>query len=120
MTEARQKLGKLGEELAARFLERRGFTILARNHRTPLGELDIIARDRRHLLFVEVKTRRSAAFGAPAEAVGAHKQRQVMRAAQWYLAAAGDRGLQPRFDVIAVIAGRGEPVISHIANAFTA
>lgn len=118
MTEARQNLGRLGEELAARHLEQRGFTILARNHRTPVGELDIIARDRRHLLFVEVKTRRSTAFGAPAEAVGAHKQRQILRAAQWYLAAGRFSGLQPRFDVIAVIAGRGEPAISHIPNAF--
>ncbi len=108
----------MGEEAAARFLEKRGFTLLARNYRTPVGELDIIARDRQHLLFVEVKTRRSAAFGAPAEAVGAHKQRQIVRAAQWYLATARYPDLQPRFDVIAVLVGSGEPVISHIPNAF--
>jgi putative endonuclease len=118
VTEARLHLGKRGEELAARFLEKRGFILLARNHRTPVGELDIIARDRKHLLFVEVKTRRSAAFGVPAEAVGAHKQRQIIRSAQWYLATVRYPDLQPRFDVIAVIAGRGEPVISHIPNAF--
>jgi putative endonuclease len=118
MTQARLSLGKQGEELAARHLEQRGFIILARNHRTPIGELDIIARDRRHLLFIEVKTRRSAAFGVPAEAVGAHKQRQVVRAAQWYLATARYPDLQPRFDVIAIIAGPGEPVITHIPNAF--
>jgi putative endonuclease len=118
MTQARLSLGKQGEELAARYLEQRGCTIVARNHRTPIGELDIIARDRKHLLFVEVKTRRSTAFGTPAEAVGAHKQRQILRAAQWYLASARYPDLQPRFDVIAVIAGRGEPVISHIPNAF--
>ena len=118
MSEARQSLGKMGEELAARALEQRGYTILARNYRTPIGELDIIARDRRHLLFVEVKTRRTTAFGVPAEAVGPHKQRQIARAARWYLAAAGDHGLQPRFDVIAVILNRGEPVINHITNAF--
>jgi putative endonuclease len=118
VTEARLSLGKLGEELAARHLEQRGFTILARNHRTPVGELDIIARDRRHLLFVEVKTRRGTAFGMPAEAVGARKQRQILRAAQWYLSVGRFPDLQPRFDVIAVIAGRGEPAISHIPNAF--
>lgn len=118
MTEARLSLGRQGEELAARYLERRGCTILARNHRTPLGELDLIARDRAHLLFVEVKTRRSAAFGAPAEAVDARKQRQIVRAAQWYLASCRHPDLQPRFDVIAVIAGPGEPVITHISNAF--
>jgi putative endonuclease len=118
MTEARQSLGKAGEELAARYLERRGCTILARNHRTPVGELDLIARDRSHLLFVEVKTRRTVAFGVPAEAVGPRKQRQIVRAAQWYLAGTRHPGLQPRFDVIAVIIGSAEPVISHIPNAF--
>lgn len=118
MTEARLSLGRTGEELAVRHLEGRGFTIVARNHRTPVGELDIIARDRRHLLFVEVKTRRGMLFGAPAEAVGAHKQRQILRAAQWYLASKGHPGLQPRFDVIAVIVGTGEPAITHIPNAF--
>ena len=118
MTQARLSLGKTGEELAARHLAERGFTILARNYRTPVGELDIIARDRRHLLFVEVKTRRSSRFGVPAEAVGAHKQRQIIRAAQWYLVSTRIPDLQPRFDVIAVIAGGGEPEITHIPNAF--
>lgn len=118
MTEARLGLGRLGEDLAARYLERRGYTILARNVRTPVGELDIVARDRGHLLFIEVKTRRSHAYGVPAEAVGARKQRQIVRAAQWYLVSARHPGLQPRFDVIAVTAGPGEPVLSHIPNAF--
>jgi len=120
MTQARLSLGQRGEELAARALEQRGYTILARNYRTPIGELDIVARDRQHLLFVEVKTRRTAAFGVPAEAVGAHKQRQIMRAAQWYLANARYPDLQPRFDVIAVLVGRDAPVITHIPNAFGA
>lgn len=118
MTQARLSLGKQGEELAARHLEQRGFTILARNHRTPVGELDIVARDRRHLLFVEVKTRRGMAYGAPAEAVGAHKQRQILRAAQWYLASRRFPELQPRFDVISIIIDKDEPAISHIPNAF--
>lgn len=118
MTQARLSLGRHGEELAVRHLEAHGFTVLARNHRTPVGELDIVARDRRHLLFVEVKTRRGTAFGAPAEAVGAHKQRQIVRAAQWYLASRNFSGLQPRFDVIAVIVGSSEPAITHIPNAF--
>lgn len=118
MTEARQSLGRLGEDLAVRHLEQRGFTILARNYRTPVGELDIVARDRRHLLFIEVKTRRGTAYGTPAEAVGAHKQRQILRTAQWYLGSRRALDLQPRFDVIAVIIGGDEPSISHIQNAF--
>jgi putative endonuclease len=118
MTQARQRLGKRGEELAAQHLERRGYTILARNYRTPLGELDLIARDRQHLLFIEVKTRRTTHFGAPAEAVGTHKQRQIVRAAQWYLASAHHPDLQPRFDVISILTGHNEPIITHIPNAF--
>jgi putative endonuclease len=118
MTQARLSLGKQGEALAADYLVERGFTILARNHRTPVGELDIVARDRRYLLFVEVKTRHGTAFGLPAEAVGPHKQRQILRAAQWYLAAENHSELQPRFDVIAVIVGSGAPAITHIPNAF--
>ena len=118
MTQARLSLGQRGEELAALALEQRGYTILARNYRTPVGELDIVARDRQHLLFVEVKTRRTAAFGVPAEAVGAQKQRQIMRVAQWYLANARYPDLQPRFDVIAVLVGHDAPVITHIPNAF--
>lgn len=118
MTQARLNLGKQGEELAARHLEQRGFKIVARNYRTPVGELDIIARDRCHLLFVEVKTRRGTAFGTPAEAVGAHKQRQIVRAAQWYLSSRSFPDLQPRFDVIAVLTGGSEPALSHIQNAF--
>jgi putative endonuclease len=118
VTQARLSLGKQGEALAADYLADRGFTILARNHRTPVGELDLIARDRRYLLFVEVKTRKGTTFGLPAEAVGAHKQRQILRAAQWYLASGKHPELQPRFDVIAVIVGPGEPAITHIPNAF--
>jgi len=118
VTQARLCLGRTGEELAARHLVDHGFTILARNYRTPVGELDLIVRDRQHLVFVEVKTRRGTAFGTPAEAVGAHKQRQIVRASQWYLSSTNGSALQPRFDVIAVIIGSGEPAITHIPNAF--
>ena len=121
MTEERLALGRWGEAAASRFLQRCGYRIVARNLRTPVGEIDIIARDRRLLLFVEVKTRRSAAFGAPAEAVGPTKQRQILRAAQWYLADHPPGRLQPRFDVIAVMPGpAGEPDCEHIENAFGA
>lgn len=118
MTQARLSLGRQGEELAARFLEGRGCTVIARNYRTPLGELDLVARDGRYLLFVEVKARRGTTFGLPAEAVGSRKQRQILRAAQCYLGSRGDSGLQPRFDVISVLFGPGEPLITHLPDAF--
>jgi putative endonuclease len=118
MTEARLALGKWGEEEAARYLRRLGMSIVERNLRTPVGEIDLIARQGKLLVFVEVKTRRSDAFGAPQEAVGRTKQRQIVRAAQWYLGGGRGKGLQPRFDVIAVRPGSDGAMIEHIADAF--
>ena len=119
MTEARLVLGRWGEDAAAAFLRKRGYRILARNLRTPVGEIDIVAGNRRLLLFVEVKTRRSAAYGVPAEAVGPAKQRQILRSAQWYLGEHPPGRLQPRFDVIAVMPDAGgAPRCEHIENAF--
>lgn len=118
MTEARLSLGKWGEEMAAAFLQRAGATLVARNYKTPVGEIDIIARQGKLLLFVEVKTRRSVAFGTPQEAVGPTKQRQIIRTAQWYLKSGGGQGLQPRFDVIAVRPAPGGAEIEHIVDAF--
>lgn len=118
MTQERLSLGAWGEEQAVRFLESRKLRILARNFTTPIGEVDIIACNRKEVIFVEVKTRRSNAFGGPFAAVGARKQRQILRAAQWYLAQNKSR-LQPRFDVIGVMPGaRGEAQIDHLPAAF--
>ena len=121
MSEARLSLGLWGEEQAVLHLRRQGWTIVERNLRTPVGEVDIIARSGKILAFVEVKTRRSAAFGLPQEAVGPRKQRQILRAAQWYLngEGVGNRRLQARFDVIAILAAtEGEMRLEHIVNAF--
>jgi putative endonuclease len=118
MTEARLSLGRWGEEQAARYLRRKGLKILAQNLRTPVGEIDIIARHGKMMVFVEVKTRRSLAYGTPQEAVGPTKQRQILRAAQWYLSDVGAVGAQSRFDVVAIVAGREETQIEHIPDAF--
>ncbi len=120
MTEARLALGQWGEELAVNYLVAHGWKILARNFRAPVGEIDIIARNRTSLLFVEVKTRRTTFFGTPQEAVGSRKQRQIIRTAQWYLQEHKLGHLQPRFDVIAIIAteaGRGR--VEHFEHAFS-
>jgi putative endonuclease len=112
------KLGSWGEEVAAAYLRKKGMKILARNVRLPVGELDIVAQHGRILVFVEVKTRRGVSHGYPQEAVGATKQRQILRAAQWYLAERKLDRLQPRFDVIAV-RGDGEVAdIQHFPGAF--
>lgn len=118
MTEARLSLGRSGEDAATLYLTTQGYRIIARNLRTPVGEIDIVARKNKNLIFVEVKTRRSLAFGSPQEAVGPRKQRQIIRAAQWVLSDAQHRGLQPRFDVIAILYLPSGPQIEHIVNAF--
>jgi putative endonuclease len=118
MTETRLSLGRYGEEAAALYLAAQGYRVVTRNLRTPVGEIDIIAQRAKTLIFVEVKTRRSLVYGAPQEAVGPRKQRQIIRAAQWYLSDAQHRGLQPRFDVIAILYLPSGPQIEHIVNAF--
>lgn len=118
MTEQRLKLGARGEDAAARFLQKNKARIVARNLRTPVGEIDIIARRKKQLLFVEVKTRSSSCYGTPAESVGPRKQRQIIRAAQWYLQQGNGAGLQPRFDVIAVSCQGAELEIEHFPDAF--
>jgi len=81
--------GQLAEDLAARFLERRGLTLLARNFRCRGGELDLVCRDGATLVFVEVRLRRNAAFGGAAASITARKQQRVILAARHYLAAHG-------------------------------
>lgn len=120
MTEARLSLGRMGEDAAARYLQRLGMKILQRNVNTPVGEIDLVARQRRTLIFVEVKTRRNSAFGPPAEAVGLRKQRQIIRAAKWYLNDKPGKGLQPRFDVVSILVNGNDLEIEHIPGAFEA
>lgn len=102
-TDPRRALGRAGEQLAAEHLERRGYAILARNHLTRWGELDLIAFDGRTLVFCEVKTRRSATR-TPLEAITPDKARRVRRMAAAWLAEAPGRPSAPelRFDAIAV------------------
>lgn len=120
MSEQRLALGAYGEEVAAAYLCEQGYTLLERNFRCPLGEIDIIAKQRDYLVFVEVKTRRGIRFGVPQEAVGLQKQRQLIRVAQWYLKKPGGNRHQPRFDVIAILAPKGRtPEVNHIEDAFS-
>ena len=105
MTDPRRALGAAGEAAAAALLRRRGYRILARNVRTRFGELDLVARDGETLCFVEIKTRRSLAFGWPQEAVTRRKQWHLVRMAQWYLKARRLADVPARFDVVAVLMG---------------
>ena len=118
VTYARQELGRLGEELAVRELERRGYAITARRYRTRCGEIDIVAEDAGTLVFVEVKARADARFGTAAEAVTEWKQRRLVRMARDYLAReeVGDRLC--RFDVVAIMFDGPEPLVEVFQGAF--
>jgi putative endonuclease len=119
VSRARQTLGKIGEDLACRALEQRGYAILARRYRRRRGELDIIARDGRDVVFVEVKAREGGAFGEAAEAVSALKRQRMMRLALDYLARHHLTECPCRFDVVSIQIGPGEPAIEVYRNAFS-
>ena len=120
--EISKRIGRLGEDFAARWLEYRGCEILERNFRTKYGEVDIIARSEKHLMFIEVKTRSNDKFGQPREAVTYYKQKRIVYAAEEYIKANSyDRNL--RFDVIEVyFASRYDSrpeKMTHIKSAFS-
>lgn len=120
-TDLRHLLGRAGEDAALAHLRRLGFELVARNHRTRFGELDLVVFDRATLVFCEVKTRR-AGSGHPWDALGPAKQRQVRRMAAAYLAEVPDRPYADdmRFDAIGVVIdARGRLVrLDHLEGAF--
>ena len=120
MSRARVILGKIGEDLACRELERRGYAIIARRYRRRRGELDIIARDGHTTVFVEVKARKGHAFGNAAEAVTADKQRRIVDLAADYMARYRPTNGRCRFDVVSIHLEDGEPVVEVYQNAFDA
>jgi putative endonuclease len=120
MTLARQELGKIGEDLAVRELERRGYAITARRYRTRCGEIDIVAERDGVLVFVEVKARGDAEFGTAAEAVTPWKQRRLTRMAKDYLTRERIADRPCRFDVVTVMFDRADPVLEVYVNAFDA
>lgn len=116
----RYEKGRIGEDLAADFLEKQGLEILIRNFRCPIGEIDLVGRDGRTLVFVEVKSRSGAGYGLPQESVSWTKQKRLTRLAQWYLKQNRCDRQPARFDVVAITWKAGEPQIRWIANAFDA
>ena len=114
-------LGRWGEDRAAEFLRSKGFTLRAANWKCRFGELDLVADDGTYLCFVEVKLRKTGAFGSPGEFVDRRKQEKLRTAALLYLSE-HPTDLQPRFDVIEIYAPRGQntqnPEVQHWENAF--
>lgn len=117
----RNELGRYGEQLAAQYLQRHGYELLAANVRCRLGEIDLIAARGGFLVFVEVKQRKSDAYGSAAAFVDARKQQRIRLTAEYWLQRHPDER-QPRFDVIEVYLPYGIntrfPRINHIENAF--
>ncbi len=99
----KRKAGQEGEELAVQFLRRRGYRILHRNFSARQGELDIVAKDRKELVFVEVKMGNSAGFGYPAEAVTATKMGRMQKTALYYLVKNRLTDTPYRFEVVSIL-----------------
>lgn len=116
---SRLMIGRSGEQSAERFLRDKGLHLVGRNHRCARGEIDLIMRDGETLVFVEVRRRKSSAYGSPLETVSAAKQRKLIAAAQHYVASQNISSRQAlRFDVVGIISdGTGE-TIEWIRNAF--
>lgn len=115
-----KEIGNFGEDTACRYLENQGITVLKRNFYCRSGEIDIIAKDGETIVFVEVKTRNSNDYGAPAEFVDYRKQEKVIKTALYYL---GNDDTDMRFDVIEVMYKYSGDVmivteINHIKSAF--
>lgn len=118
-TELRRR-GNLGEDFAADYLVKEGYTILERNFGTKMGEIDIVAKKERIIAFVEVKSRAEDCMYAPREAVTRSKQRKICKAAMLYKLRKGFEG-QPRFDVFEIIYGKYDLEVkkfTYIKNAF--
>ena len=118
MSAATQALGETGERIAARWLRRRGWAIVAHRFRSGHRDVDLIARRGEVVAFVEVKTRRAERFGGPVGAVGWRKQRELVRSASVWLDRHGGAGDAYRFDVIGVIIDGDRVRLRHVENAF--
>ena len=120
MTNRKQAIGRWGEELAARYLESKGYSIFCRNFHSAHGEIDIVASKEAALIFVEVKTRSSHAFAYPEDSVTRRKQAAMLSAAEDYIQAHPENAESWQFDIIAIERKTGEkPEIVHFENVIT-
>jgi putative endonuclease len=107
----KKELGKKGEEVAIRFLKKNGYQVIKRNYVCKMGEIDIIAKEKDTLVFIEVKTRTSTTFGPPQLAVNPKKQSQMSKVALNFLKEKRLEDVKARFDVVAILLGpRGEEI----------
>ena len=119
LSDQRRAAGQRGEDLALEHLLSEGYSLVARNHRTRHGEIDLIVRRGGTLVFVEVKLRRGLGFGDPLESVTPHKQQRIRTLAERYLAGCKEDAFEEvRFDVVGVLLEGGKTRITHVEGAF--
>jgi putative endonuclease len=118
MLNIRQKFGEKSESIAVSYLKKQGYKILEQNYRTKLGEIDIIAREKGTIAFIEVKARKSKNFGNPKWAVTPKKQRKISMVALQYLKTTMQSNVKARFDVVSIISSQDNPSIEIVKNAF--
>jgi len=115
----RREAGRFAEKAAACYLREQGLEVLRLNYRTPGGEIDVVARDGRTLVMIEVRSRSSSQLGAPIESITPRKQKRIALATMSWLELLEGRRFPLRFDVVEVFLSTGElPVLRHTANAF--
>ena len=112
--------GAWGEERAARYLKKKQYRIIARNYTSRFGEIDLIARDKDTVVFVEVKTRAGSAYGRPGEAVDHAKQKKMIKTAMTYIQQnkLDERDVGYRFDIVEILYTDTGYRVEHIENAF--
>ncbi len=119
MSRYKKSFGEKGEDMAVEYLKKLGYKILARNYRFGHGEIDIIAKDKETIVFVEVKTRENLNFGPPELAITKRKQQQIKKIGEAYLHENNITDTECRMDVVAILMERNKkPEINHIINAF--
>lgn len=110
----RHEIGKIGEDIASKYLEAEGYTIIERNFFARQGEIDIIARDKKELVFIEVKTRTNNLYGEPVEAVNIQKQKHLINTTKYYLYSKNLENEFVRLDIIEVYINNDKYRINHI------
>ena len=115
----RHETGKIGEDISVKYLEQIGYTIIERNFECKQGEIDIIAKDKNEYVFIEVKTRSSASYGKPKEAVDTTKKKHIYRSAEYYVYSKYLENEPIRIDVIEVYKKKEKYILNHIKQAIT-
>lgn len=118
MTKATNDFGELGERIAARWLERSGYRVLARRYRAGRRDIDLIVEREGLIAFVEVKARTGEGFGDPVEAVHHRKQRSLYKSAQAWIGRHGRLGEEYRFDVVGILLRDQKVFVRHVRKAF--